>query len=193
EFNRLIIARAIRSLQRSIDHVEVWIAVRLCSTPQHVIGIHVDGFVGRAVLLEANKIVQVDVVQIEFEVVTVIVKAVNENRNSGEGCIYGAVDCVNERESERVYLSACLEKTQLLIRTECKRCAHSAIRHDHTPIVTQQVIQYSRQILLDETACVRVINHVVGGAQTEYGAGVLCPGGMTVPAVGLTSQSGDDR
>src|SRR5205809_1472084 len=164
-----------RSLQRSIDHVEVWIAVRLCSTPQHVIGIHVEGFVRRVVLLEADKIVQVDVVQIEFEVVTVIVKAVKENRSGGEGCIYSAVDCVKERESERVYLSACLEKTQLLIRTERKRCAHPAIRHDHIPIVTQQVIQYSRQILLDENACVRVINHVVSGAQTEYDAGILVP------------------
>src|SRR5712691_5916285 len=132
--------------------------------PQHIVGIQVNCLVRGAILLEADEIVQVDVVQVEFEVVIVIIQVVQENWNPDEGSIHAAVDCVCQCESLWVYPAARLKKAQLLIGPECKSSADRAIRHSYVPVVSQQVIQYPRQILLDETSHIRFIDHVVSDA-----------------------------
>src|SRR5207253_4562427 len=141
-----------------------------------------------AVLLEPDEIVQIDVVQIEFEVMIVIVQVVDENGNNNQRSVHATIDRVNYAKYLRIHVSARLKKTQLLIRSQCKSGADLAIRHNYIPVVDQQINQDPRQILPDETAHVGVIDHVVSDAQTEHDSGILVARCVADPEVRLPSQ-----
>ena len=127
----------------------------------------------RILLLEPNEIVKVDVVQIEFEVMIMIVQIVRENRHWDERSIHEAIYGISKCKSLRVYPPARLKKAPLLIGAECERRTDPAIRHHHIPIVSEEIVQYARQILLNEGAQIRIIDHVVGDAQAEDDSRIL--------------------
>src|SRR5205823_6161052 len=74
--HRLGVSKVVRSLQTPIDHVEVGVAVLLRPAPQRVIRIQIEVPKRGARFLETEKVIKVDVVQIEFEIVLVVVDVV---------------------------------------------------------------------------------------------------------------------
>ena len=79
------------------------IAVVFRCASQGVVGIQVQALVRRVALLQADEIVEVDIVQIEFEVVIVIVNIVEEYRSDHGGSVQAAKEAVDPSESLRIH------------------------------------------------------------------------------------------
>src|SRR6185503_1199922 len=113
---------------------------------QPVIGPHVDLLVFASVFFEADQIIEVDVVQVEFEVMIMIIDVVIRCRNTHQRRVRAAVRKISRLEFLRINPSADLEKTQLLVTAYSEGRADTSVRHDDIPTVEQQVVEYPRHV-----------------------------------------------
>src|SRR5439155_21699774 len=87
----LSVASTVGAFQSSIDHVEVCVTMLFGPAPQHAVRVHVELPVWTAGLFQTDQIIKMDVVQIEFEVVAVIIKIVEEYRKKHPRSVDGTV------------------------------------------------------------------------------------------------------
>ena len=167
----LAVARRVRAVQGKVDDVEEGILVRRGMVPQQGVCGLIDGFRGAG--FQADQVVEVDVVQIEFEIRAVAggIDADGSGHGGREQNTLGFV--ADAREVVGVDMPADRQKGLDLVGADEKRRAAAAVRHDDRPVVAVQKVDEARDQVADGAFDRGVGDHVVGHGQAEQCAAVF--------------------
>src|SRR5437016_6269843 len=109
---------------------------------QDVVRIHVNPPVIGTVL-EADKIVKIDRVEVELEIRVVIIEDLKGDSRGHRGSKPEAIVFVDGVKASRVHSPAHLEEAQLLLGPAPKNRADLAIGHDDRPVIAKEEVQQS--------------------------------------------------
>src|SRR5688500_16846051 len=181
----LRVAGGVGAANAAVDHVEVGVLVASGAAAQRGERLHVERQRGREWLLEADEIVEVDVIEIEFEVAVMRVEALPHDRERHLGGECRAMGGVDGRETLRIHVAADLQEAELLVRPADEGRADLPVGHDDVPAVAEEEVEHTSDDALDVAASLLVVHHVVGDTEPEEDAGVLVARGVAPPVVGL--------
>src|SRR5688500_8492443 len=114
EHIRLGVPSGIGAAYAAVDHVEVGVLMAPGAAAQRGERLHVERQCGGQRLLEANEVVEVDVVEVELEVAGVRVEAFTHDRQRHLGGEWGARREIDGREALGVYGATDLEEGERL-------------------------------------------------------------------------------